>query len=500
MHLSIPKDAYCEFLDIKPIENKLYAKCQIKVLYVSDEPNRNKTVITKEVAKKMANSLPGCPIVGFYNKEQKDFEEHNRIIELKDGVWEMSDITRPFGFVDLNAKVWFQKFIDDNEVEREYLMTEGTIWNKVYPEANRILTNGNNQSMELYEPTLDGYWTQNENSNTDFFIINDAIISKLCILGEDVEPCFEGAQIKPYFTLSEDFKQTFFSLMKEINKGGTKYMISPSKFSIDLDKDNPVVDSYINSYELNTSFNLVGLFSENDSEYMLLKNSEGVNYKQKIAMGEQGISYDGEPEQVSEEYTASSSCFDLEALNEYVEKKKKKKDPPTSCAQTDGKKKKDDEEPSNAPDEGEEKSQDDKDKNKKQTKKYSLNEIPEYVQLKNDFDELKNNYSLLQQENEALKQFKNRAELESKQQMIDSFSMLSDEDKEDVKNNINNYSLDEIEQKLSVICFRKKVSFGSNNNNSSTPLTFNLNDDNFSENSIKPDWVKRVEDIEKTLD
>jgi hypothetical protein len=55
----------------------------------------------------MANSLPGCPIVGFYNESKGDFEEHNRIIDISNGKFEIKDTTRPYGFVDLNAKVWF---------------------------------------------------------------------------------------------------------------------------------------------------------------------------------------------------------------------------------------------------------------------------------------------------------------------------------------------------------------------------------------------------------
>jgi hypothetical protein len=33
----------------------------------------------------MANSLPGSPIVGYYNEEKGDFEEHNRIIDISNG-------------------------------------------------------------------------------------------------------------------------------------------------------------------------------------------------------------------------------------------------------------------------------------------------------------------------------------------------------------------------------------------------------------------------------
>jgi hypothetical protein len=38
------------------------------VCWVGEEANRNRSVISKEVAKEMANSLPGSPIVGFYNE------------------------------------------------------------------------------------------------------------------------------------------------------------------------------------------------------------------------------------------------------------------------------------------------------------------------------------------------------------------------------------------------------------------------------------------------
>jgi hypothetical protein len=105
-HTSIALNMPCEFINITPV-NPLISKCEIKVCYVSDEPNRNRSIITKDVAKEMANSLPGCPIVGYYNEAKEDFEEHNRVIEISNGKFEIKDTTRPYGFVDLNAKVWF---------------------------------------------------------------------------------------------------------------------------------------------------------------------------------------------------------------------------------------------------------------------------------------------------------------------------------------------------------------------------------------------------------
>ena len=159
MHTSIKLDTPCEVINLRPL-NPLISKCQIKVCYVGEEPNRNGSIITKEVARKMADSLPGSPIVGFYNETSEDFEGHNRIIDISHGKMEFKDTTRPYGFVDLGARAWFQKF-DDDGVEHEYLMTEGYLWTGQYPEAKRILDRGNNQSMEL--ENVDGYWAEDEN-------------------------------------------------------------------------------------------------------------------------------------------------------------------------------------------------------------------------------------------------------------------------------------------------------------------------------------------------
>ena len=88
MHASIKLDRPIEFIDIDPnFKNPLISKCIIKVCYVGDEPNRNKSIITKNTAKgDLAQSVRGAMIVGFYNEEKKDFEEHNRMIDISNGM------------------------------------------------------------------------------------------------------------------------------------------------------------------------------------------------------------------------------------------------------------------------------------------------------------------------------------------------------------------------------------------------------------------------------
>ena len=113
-----------EFVEAKAV-NPLISKCQIKVCYVGQEPNRNGSIISKAVATQMGAALPGSPIIGFFSDDKQDFRDHSpEILISEDGEFSTKTRTRPYGFVDINAPVWFQTFIDDG-IEHEYLMTEG---------------------------------------------------------------------------------------------------------------------------------------------------------------------------------------------------------------------------------------------------------------------------------------------------------------------------------------------------------------------------------------
>ena len=234
MHQSVATIQSPEFINLQPLDvNPLMSKCEIKVLYVGQ--NRNHSFITKEVATEMAKTLRGAPIVGYYKDEKEDFRDHGDKVIIEDGELKFECQTKPYGFVSPDAKVWFKEFEDTDEfgnVEtREYLMTTGYLWSGQYEEAKVVTEEGRPQSMELDGDTLDGHWAEDKNSGIDFFIINDAIFSKLCILGDDVEPCFEGSsvtapQVSSSFTVMDDnFTKTLFTMFEELKfalKGGTE--------------------------------------------------------------------------------------------------------------------------------------------------------------------------------------------------------------------------------------------------------------------------------------
>ena len=81
--------------------------------------------------------------------------------------------------------------------------------------------------------------------------------------------------------------------------------------------------------------------------------------------------------------------------------------------------------------------------------------------------------------------------------MINSFYMLSDDDKKDVIENIDKYSLNDIEAKLSIICVRNKVSFSLDNEPQTVCTTVNLKD--YTSNDSTPAWVKQALEVAKTM-
>lgn len=453
-HISVATIDSPQFVNLQPMEiNPLMSKCDVKVLYIGQ--NRNRSAITKQVATEMSKTLRGCPIVGYYMESKEDFGDHgDQIIIDNEGV-KFNKLTKPYGFVAPDAKVWFQFFEDTddfgNTCVREYLMTEGYLWTGQFEECQRVIESGNGQSMELDEKTLKGYWSTDNNQGIDFFIINDAIFSKLCILGDDVEPCFEGASvtapdISSTFSKNDDFTKSLFTMMSELkfalnnNKGG---------ISMDIANETPIVEEVVNTEETVVEAPVENFSVEDDKtvETVIAENDNTV---------EEFAKKDDEKEEEKEDSS------DSEDKSEDAEEKT---------------------------DDSEENSEEKEEEDKK--KKYEL--------LETEYNELQEKYALLEADYNALVEFKNSIEEEKKNALIDSFYMLSDEDKAEVVANKAQYSLDEIEAKLSVICVRKKVSFDLNEETveEQPAVTFNLNSIKSAESVDVPAFVSALRDLRK---
>lgn len=445
---SVKLDTPCELIDVTPL-NPLISKCLIKVCYVGEQPNKNKSIITKDVAIKMANTLPGSPIVGFFNNATQDFEEHNMTIEIKNGHLNFKNQTVPYGFVDLNAKVWFQDYID-NDVIHTYLVTEGYLWTGQYPEVQRVIDKGNNHSMELDEKTFKGNWTIDSKKGTKFFIVNDAVVANLCILGEDFDPCFEGSTITK-FSLDDDFNARIYSLMKEVQK------LKGGNLTVDTNKVNTPAEEEIKEPDTTAA--------------------------------EEQVEDTQEPKTTAEETTDEATEEEAPATEEAEEPAAEEDEPAAEDADEEEKPAADEEDP--AADPVEEPAEDENQEEEGKPAQFSLQDFQElqerYSNLERQFNELNTTFSEMKTSYDSLVEFKNAKDLEQKQAMIDSFYMLDDSDKKDVIDNINKYSLDDIEAKLSIICVHNKLDLSGKADDTTNPgTTFNLDevDDDDSESNI----------------
>ena len=413
-----------EFINLAPDAiNPGISKCEIKVMYLGK--NRNGSFIDKNTAIQMANSLPATPIVAAYNENKEDFGDHGEVLHIEDGEIKFSCKTVPYGFVAPDAEVWFQKFDDTNELgettTREYLMTTGYLWTGQYPELDKCINEGQGQSMEIDD--VDGHWTKDSN-DIEFFIINDAIFTKLCILGDDVEPCFEGAsvtspEVSEHFSYNKEFSHTLFAMMNELKsaltKGGSMPKENVESVEVEptatVEEEAPVVEEFAEDVETNE---------------------------------------DVESSEDSAEET-------------FAEESKKKED--------------DSDDSDNESDES-----DDDEYKKKPGKKCELeNQVSE---LSEQLKELTDKFTALEAEAEELRKFKAERIDADKDAMIAKYHMLSDEDKAEIIADKDKFTLSEIESKLALLYVQKNVNFDEEEEIDSTPLTtFSLDDETVAEDA-----------------
>ena len=344
-------------------------------------------------------------------------------------------------------------------------MTTGYLWTGQYEECKSVVEGGTPQSMDLDEESLEGHWSTNSKTGMDFFIINDAIFSKLCILGEDVEPCFEGSSItapevsKTFTKMDDNFKKTLYAMMQDLKfalEGGQKMIIDEAETKV---TESEVVETEAEITAEETSIETEATVEE-ETTLETEENSEDKDTEDQSVLAENDNSIEDQSSQ--ENFTKADD--------------------------------KDEEEESKDADDSKEDSEseeDDEDKeykcgeNGKKEKSYSL--------LETELAETKAAYADLEQKYQVLLEFKKQIADEQKDALTNSFYMLSDEDKADVIENKSNYSLDEIESKLSVICVRKKVNFDLEDTSKEKEeevdkdvMTYTVNDN---EGSSTPAWI-----------
>ena len=204
----IPITFQAQIYQHSPMENSGFTACRARVFYTG--LNRNGSYMDENFAKILIESASGCPVVGLWDTERQDFTDHSA-----------SDRKRAYGFIPENPNFAWESNYDYDGVERQYASFDIVLWTKAFAEANEIITHP--LSMELNPDTVNGEFKV---INGEYcFYFTSAEMLGVCVLGYNVEPCFEGARFIDVEEVNE-FKRLFQldkqqALLTYNNKGET---------------------------------------------------------------------------------------------------------------------------------------------------------------------------------------------------------------------------------------------------------------------------------------
>jgi archaellum component FlaC len=190
--------------NLVPFEkNPLLSLARVRIFYKG--LNRNRTFITDEFAEKLISSLPYTPVSGIWDED--DFSDHGNSRE--EG--------RIYGLVPENPNGAWEKHLDKDGIERTYYCCDVVLFTTRYTHAAQILEKP--QSMELYKKSIKGNWMIKDGIKC--YCYTDGCFIGLQVLGDDVEPCFEGAA---FYSYANSLKEMIDILKNYSLNGGKEQM------------------------------------------------------------------------------------------------------------------------------------------------------------------------------------------------------------------------------------------------------------------------------------
>lgn len=155
--------------------------------------NRNGSFISKETYERCLETIYNCPIVCNYDRDTDTIGAHDvEIVKGKDGDLRIVNVTTPVGVVPESAEPFWETVEEDDGTIHEYLCVDVLLW-KRQEAYKKIKEDGiSAESMEI--TVKDG----ETDTQSGLFVIKDFEFTAFCILGEDVEPCFESASLEVF--------------------------------------------------------------------------------------------------------------------------------------------------------------------------------------------------------------------------------------------------------------------------------------------------------------
>lgn len=395
--------------------NEVLSKARCRIFYKYF--NRNGTYISDEFAEKLLSTIAYAPVKGIYDNNDSDYTDHG----------EERNLGRIYGIVPENYNLTWEPHLDEDGIERIYACVDVLLYTGLYKEASEIINKA--QSMELYAPSIKGEFKYIEGRKA--FVYEDACFLGLQVLGDDVEPCFEGAA---FYSLYQNLKQMIKTLEKynldyHNNDNREEQMIFNFKLS-DSQKHDMLFNLLNPNFNENGGWVIEYSICDVYDEYAIVYNYENQGYER--------IYYTKDDSQDSLEINEKKKCYIVDVTEE------EKSALETIQALNGGTYEKIDEGFTTL-----------KDENSTYVTKIGEQEtiIATLTSDKENFEtqinEAQTTIATLNQELDSLKEYKLQQETNEKQAVIDKYAKELDEDvMQKYTEKLNEYSVSDLEKEL----------------------------------------------------
>lgn len=221
--LSVPATIY-DFGETKNLTNNKYVThAKLSVFYVGQ--TGDKRVFKKQFSDQLLKTLPGTPVVAFFDEDSDDFKGHHIVQHI-------------FGYVPENATIeYVEKEVDGQKVT--FAVTDVLLFtgrkDNIGTIASKIV--GHPHSLELDPQTVE-YEVIRKNGAIESIIFKKADFIGLSVLGKNERPAFtgstffaEGSELDLFINSFKEFKEEV-----ELYKSGGEKM--------ETQTDLPIPKSY----------------------------------------------------------------------------------------------------------------------------------------------------------------------------------------------------------------------------------------------------------------
>lgn len=403
-------------------------RCNVRVF--TKYKNRNGSYISDAIADKLIATAYDKPVVGFFDRETGDWTTHVG-----------PQLANAYGYVDYF--VGWQPFTDTDGVERDYAVFSVVLFSEYFEEAKTIL--GKAQSMEIEPTSIEGDWMQFDDDW--YFVYTNAKMKGFCVLGDNTEPCFS---VSAFFNKQEEgsaetnfdkFARLLVELREKVDKAtkkeGEKMALNVS--CIENEHYNALFDLVNPDYNEEHNFAVAQIVYEiNDDTFKAFDCTTGdrlvYNYSVGEVDGQQTISYGlADEQELGEEawatkyaeaqQTAEANYAQVVSEKEAAEANFNQANADLEVARTTN------------------------------------------AEITSNYEELQNSYNAAQATitslNEKISGFEAQfaaIETEKKEKLIASYEkVLPEDDINNIKGNVSDFSYDELEGKLALAFARKNV-------------------------------------------